>query len=251
MPAALVPDPVPLPELLAIALMQRPELAARRSEVRTALYELSLAKVLPFSPTAVLGFSAGGFGGGSNLVARAPGFVNGDGSRVVAPRFSPLDGRTDFDVAVFWTVRNLGVGNLAVVRAADSRTRQARLRELETLNRVRAEVAEAHGWTAARAVQIDAGERAVRAAREAYTQDLARIRGGQGLPLEVIDSLRLLGRSRYDYLDAVIEYNRAQVQLWVALGRPPADALARPVPADLVPPPAASQPLPAPTPVKP
>lgn len=88
MPASLVPDPVPLPELLAIALMQRPELASCRSEVRTALYELSLSKVLPFSPTVILGFSTGGFGGGTNLVSSPPGFVSGDGTRVIAPRLA-------------------------------------------------------------------------------------------------------------------------------------------------------------------
>ena len=59
------------------------------------------------------------------------------------------------------------------------------------------------------------------------------------LPLEVIDSMRLLGRARYEYLDTIIDYNRAQVQLWVALGHPPADVLVRPVPPELVPPPAA------------
>lgn len=234
-PAPIVPDPIPLSELLAIALLQRPELAARRSEVRTVLYELSLAKVLPFSPNMILGFSAGGFGGGSNLVASPPGFITGDGTRVIAPRFSNLEDRTDFDVVVFWTFRNMGVGNLALIRAADSRAKQTRLRELETLNLVRAQVAEAHGWVAARFFQIDAGEKAVRASQDAYIQDLIRIRGGQGLPLELVDSLRLLGRSRYEYLDSVIEYNRAQFQLWVALGQPPADCLARPVPAELVP----------------
>jgi outer membrane protein TolC len=234
----VVPEPIPLPELLAIALLQRPELASRRSEVQTALYELSLAKVLPFSPNVILGFSAGGFGGGSNLVSSPPGFVTGEGTRVTAARFSGLEDRTDFDVVVFWTFRNLGIGNVALARAADSRARQTRLRELDTLNLVRAQVAEAHGWAAARVLQIDAGEKAVRASQDAYAQDLTRIRGGQGLPLELVDSLRLLGRSRYEYLDAVIEYNRAQFQLWVALGRPPADSLARPVPTELVPAPA-------------
>ncbi|WP_439629555.1 TolC family protein [Gemmata sp.] len=229
-PAALVPDPVPLAELLAIALLQRPELAARRSEVRETLYELSLAKVLPFSPTMVLGFSAGGFGGGSNLVSDPPGFVSGNGTRELAPRFSSLDNRTDFDVAVFWTFRNLGVGNVALVRATDSRVRQSRLRELDTINLVRTQVAESHARVLARAQQIDAAERAVRASTEAFDEDLKRIRGGQGLPLEVIDSMRLLARSRYEYLDAIVDYNRAQFQLWVSLGRPPANALARPVP---------------------
>ncbi len=237
-PAPVVPDPIPLHELLAIALLQRPELAARRSEVRTALYELSLAKALPFSPNVILGFSAGGFGGGSDLVSRAQGFISGDGTRIVAPRFSNLEGRTDLDLIVFWTFRNLGVGNLALCRAAESRSKQSRLRELETLNLVRAQVAEAHGWVAARYLQIEASEKAVRAGQDAYSQDLVRIQGGQGLPLELVDSLRLLGRSRYEYLDSVIDYNRAQFQLWVALGRPPADCLARPVPAELIPPPA-------------
>ena len=164
-PAPIVPDPIPLAELLAIALMQRPELAARQSEVRTALYELSLAKVLPFSPNAIVGFSTGGFGGGSNLVSTPPGFISGNGSRIVAPAFSSLESRTDFDVVVYWTFRNLGIGNLAMIRAADSRAKQTRLRELETLNLVRAQVAEAHGWVAAGFLQIDAGEKAVSRAR--------------------------------------------------------------------------------------
>lgn len=234
-PAPLVPDPIPLLELLAIALMQRPELAARQSDVRTALYELSLAKALPFSPNVILGFSTGGFGGGSNLVASPEGFVTGDGTRVTAPRFSNLEKRNDFDAVIFWTFRNLGVGNLAMIRGADSRSRQSQLREIETLNLVRAQVAESHGWVSARYLQIDAGEKAVKSSQEAYTRDLSRIRGGQGLPLELVDSLRLLGRSRYDYLDSIIDYNRAQIQLWVSLGRPPANCLARPIPAELVP----------------
>src|SRR5581483_74166 len=158
---------------------------------------------------------------------------------------SNLDGRTDFDVVVFWTFRNLGVGNVALVRVAESRVRQTRLRETETLNRVRAEVAESHARVAARFAQIDYAERAVRSSQEAFREDLTRIRGGQGLPLEVLDSVRLLSRSRYEYLDAIIDYNRAQFQLWVALGRPPADCLARPVPAELVPPPGVA-PLPTP-----
>ena len=254
-PAPLVPDPVSLAELLAISLLQRPELAARRSEVREMLYELSLAKVLPFSPNVILGFSAGGFGGGSNLISTPPSVVTG-------PRFSSLDGRSDFDAAVFFTFRNLGVGNVALVRAADSRVKQTRLRELETLNLVRAQVAESHARVAARFLQLDSAEKAVKAATDAYDADLIRIKSPAGLPLEVIDSLRLLGRARYDYLETIIDYNRAQVQLWIALGRPPANALARPVPPELVPPPVIDVPpgpryfpvprvLPMPLPVKP
>lgn len=252
-PAPVVPDPVPLADLIAVALTQRPELAARRAEIREALYALSSAKLLPFSPNVILGFSAGGFGGGSDLASNPPGVLQTNGERVLTPRFSSLDGRTDLDVVVFWTFRNLGVGNVALIRAADSRARQSRLREVETLNRVRVEVAEAHARVAARFAQIGYAEKAVRASQEGYREDLARIRGGQGLPLEVLDSVRLLSRSRTEYLDSIIDYNRAQFQLWVALGRPPANCLARPVPPELVPPPDVT-PLPTPRvmpPVKP
>jgi outer membrane protein TolC len=245
-PAPVVPDPIPLSELIAISLMQRPELAARRSEVQTTLYELSLAKVLPFSPNAILGFSAGGFGGGSNLVSSPPGFIAGNGALQTGPRFGNFNTRSDFDLVVFWTFRNMGVGNLALIRAADSRVRQMRLREIETINTVRTEVAEAKARIDARFQQIDAAEKAVRASADAYEEDMKRIRAGQGLPLELVDSFRLLSRSRYEYLDAIVDYNRAQIQLWVALGRPPANALARPVPSDLVPPPQIEMPPPGP-----
>jgi hypothetical protein len=102
---------------------------------------------------------------------------------------------------------------------------------------VRAEVAEAHARVASRYLQIESAEKAVRAGIDAFNEDYARIKGGQGIPLELIDSLRILCRARYEYLDSIINYNRAQFQLWVSLGRPPANALARPIPADLVPPP--------------
>jgi outer membrane protein TolC len=231
-PAPIVPDPVPLSELIAIALMNRPELAARRAEIRQAMYALSAAKMLPFSPNVILGFSQGGFGGGSNLLGTAA---------LPGSEFSNLNPRSDFDVAACWTLQNLGVGNLALIRGAQSRTKQSELREIETLNRIRAEVAEAEAYVRARHVQIYTAEAAVKASDQAYKEDLARIKGREGLPIEVIDSARLLSRSRNEYLDAIVDYNRAQFQLYAAIGRPPADALARPAPADAVAPSKAKQ----------
>ena len=236
-PTPLVPDPTPLADLIAIALLQRPELAARRSEVRTALYELSLAKVLPFSPNVIAGFSVGGFGGGSNLVSQPGGITGATGQPITGPAFGDFAGRTDMDVALFWTFKNLGVGNWAAVKIADSRMKQTRYQEIVTLNTVRYEVAEAQARTASRYLQIDVMEKAVRDGIVAFNEDMTRIKGGQGLPLELLYSLDILCRARYEYLDSITGYNRAQFQLWVALGRPPANALARPIPADLVPPP--------------
>jgi outer membrane protein TolC len=231
-PAALVPDPIPLCELLAIALNQRPELAARRAVIQTALIELRAAKLLPFSPNMLIGYSAGTFGGGSNLVAA--GVVQPDGTILRQSRFDNFGGRQDFDAVVYWSLRNLGIGNVAIVRIADSRLRSSNFQELIVLDQVRAEVATAYARTHARFAQIETSERAVQSSAKAFQEDLVRTRNREGLPIEVLDSLRLLGRSRYAYLDAICDYNRAQFELYVSLGQPPADVLARPVPAELV-----------------
>jgi outer membrane protein TolC len=225
-PRPIVPEPIPVPELITIALTQRPELRERQAAIRAAFLELRNAKVLPFSPNVILGYSAGGFGGGSDLATEAV---------PSQPRFTNLKDRQDFDVVVFWSLRNLGVGNAAMIRLAQSNVRQNELRNIEVLDRIRAEVVLAFARTHARYAQIETNERAVQASSKAFAQDYERTKNGVGQPIEVTDSMRLLTRSRYSYLDAIIDYNRAHFDLYVALGQPPANALARPVPGKLVP----------------
>ena len=226
-PSSLVPEPIPLAELLAIAVTQRPELKERQAAIRAALLQLRHAKLLPFSPQVLVGFSAGAFAGGSNLVAA--GVPQADGTILQQQRFGNIGDRTDFDVVLFWSLRNLGVGNVAIVRASQSQHRQSELRAVEMLDRVRAEVASAQARVLARFAQIEINEKAIQSSQKAFTQDLDRTRNNLGRPIEVLDSLRLLARSKYGYLDAIVDYNRAHFELYVALGQPPADTLARPV----------------------
>src|SRR5579862_2170644 len=77
-PVSIVPDPITLPELLTIAVTQRPELREQQAAIRASLLELDGAKCLPFSPNIILGYSAGTFGGGSNLAAN--GILQSNGS---------------------------------------------------------------------------------------------------------------------------------------------------------------------------
>ena len=74
-PAPILPDPVPVAELVAIAMMQRPELEERRAEIQAALYSLTNAKLLPFSPNVILGFSSGQFGGTAISQRPRPGWT--------------------------------------------------------------------------------------------------------------------------------------------------------------------------------
>lgn len=222
-PSPVVPNPIPLSELIAMAMLQRPELGAQRSAVRETFLSLQSQRVLPFSPQAMIGLSAGGFGGGSNrqdLGAQS--------------NFSSLDDRVDLDVILFWTLQNMGFGNRAQIDAARARVRANQYQQLAVLDRVRFEVATAYARVHARFAQLENAEKAVRSADDAFREDMTRIRAREGLPIEVLDSLRLVGRSRMEYLNAISDYNRAQFELYAALGQPPAEMLARPVPADIV-----------------
>ena len=224
-PHSIVANELTVPEALAIALLQRPELHAQRVAVARNLTQLHAAKLLPFSPNIFIGFSVGGFGGGSNLVDQPVGssaFAKGD------PSFGNFASRTDTDLMAYWQIQNMGVGNRAMIDAARSRLRTAHWEELAMLERVRMEVAVAQRRSKIRFSQLEVGEAAVAAADAAFKEDFARARSNIGLPIEVLESLKLVERSRLEYVRAVMDFNRAQFDLYVALGQPPADMLARP-----------------------
>src|SRR5262249_61904064 len=88
-------------ELLQIALRERPDIAARTAAIGEALAQLQREIGRPLLPTLWLGFSGGVFGGGSNLVP---------------PLVGNFAGRTDFDVRAYWTLLNLGAGNLSLIK---------------------------------------------------------------------------------------------------------------------------------------
>ncbi|MGB0068237.1 MAG: TolC family protein, partial [Isosphaeraceae bacterium] len=84
----------------------------------------------------------------------------------------------------------------------------------------------------ARYAQIETNESATKSGLLSFTQDLDRIRyrSRDVLPIELLNSFQLMANARIDYIDAIVDYNRAQFELYVALGQPPANALAHPVP---------------------
>jgi outer membrane protein TolC len=221
-PHPIVPDPIPVSQLITISLLQRPELKERQAAIREALLMLDGARALPFTPTIFLGYSSGGFGGGSNLVR---------------PVFGGFGGRSDFDAMAYWTLQNLGVGNASLINLAKARLGVTQYQEIAVLDLVRAQVAEAYAKTHARFARIGIAERAVRSGTQGFREDVLRIENTVAPAIETVDSLRLLARARDAYLDSIVEYDQAQFELFVALGQPPADMLARPVPTAGVTPP--------------
>jgi len=75
---------------------------------------------------------------------------------------------------------------------------------------------------------IGVQRRRVQDTTDGFQRDLLRIRGGVGvrgvgiaLPIEVLDNATRLREAREALLAAVIGFDRAQFQLFVALGQPP------------------------------
>ncbi len=203
----IVDEDAALETMVAGAVQSRPELAARSAAIQEAEARARQERARPWLPLLSVGYSAGGMGGGSNLVATD---------------FGPLKGRSDLNVIAVWTAQNLGVGNHARIRAADAVVAESVAEYDAVLNQVRREVAEAQAAAKTAARQIDAAWRSLDAAEEGYRLEVDRIRRGQGRPIEALDSFRQLVDARLELLRAVVAFDVAQFQLWVALGMNPA-----------------------------
>ncbi len=193
-------------ELIAVAIRQRPEVGSRSAGIAVAQTRLRQEKARPFLPTLWLGASGGAFGGGSN---------------VVPPTLGNFGGRADFDVLAYWTLENFGLGNLAIQKRRRAEVGAAEAERARTISRVREEIASSQADAMARREQISLAVDELAASGQGFRRDLERARQVNGLPIEVLNNLELLIKSREDLIEAVIGFNRAQLRLFVALGSPP------------------------------
>lgn len=189
-------------ELVSLALSNRPELAESRHLVGEAVERLNREKNAPLVPSVALSASYGLNGGGlgSNL---------GD-----------FGDRLDADAVAFWELRQFGVGEKAIRKESRSRITQARLREIAQMDRIAREVTEAFAQVHARSQQIEVIKDGVEAAENSFTKNWDRIQNGQGLPIEVLQSIQALAATQREYVRVVADYNVAQFTLQRALGWP-------------------------------
>jgi len=188
--------------LISTGLSARPELKESQSLVAAACEAYKREKYAPFVPSVLLGFSTTSFGGG--LGNHADNF----------------GGRYDIDAMMVWEMRNLGFGEGAARRERTAQIQQATFTKLRIMDQVAQEVAEANVQVGMRRQQWEMARAAIATARDSYQRNVDRIRDGQGLPIEVLQSIQALEASQRAYLNAVANYNRAQLQLQWALGWP-------------------------------
>lgn len=188
--------------LISTGLSVRPELKESQALVAAACEAYKREKYAPFVPSVLLGFSTTSFGGG--LGNNADNF----------------GGRYDIDAMMVWEMRNLGFGEGAARRERTAQVQQATFAKLRIMDQVAQEVAEANVQVGIRRQQLEMAQTAITSARDSYQRNIDRIRDGQGLPIEVLQSIQALETSQRAYLNAVANYNRAQLQLQWALGWP-------------------------------
>ena len=201
-PIELVVPSRQLSELVATGLTNRPELAENRHLVGEAVERLRREVYAPLVPSVLLGMSYGGNGGSATST------------------ITDFNDRVDFDAAVYWEIRNLGFGEQYARQGSRSQMEQARWRQVQVMDKVASEVAETHAQVEARQSQIKIAEAGITAAVDSYRRNSERIRDGQGLPIETLQSIQALDQARRQYVRAVADYNRAQFQLQRALGWP-------------------------------
>ncbi|WP_254053939.1 TolC family protein [Singulisphaera sp. GP187] len=226
-PIKLIDATSPVEELVRVALQGRPEMGARAAAIGVAETRLTQEIARPLLPTVWLGFSGGALGGGSNLVP---------------PLVGNFAGRTDFDVRLFWTFQNLGLGNLALQKQRRATIGQAVGEQSRTINTIRREVASSKALVLTTQQRVEATRHQLETSEAGFLADLDRLRNTVGRPIELTNSLELLAQARIDHLRAIIENNRAQLRLFVSLGSPP--PLDRPGTDPLPPAPVAAPPLP-------
>jgi outer membrane protein TolC len=194
------------------ALQQRPEVAARGAEIGAAEFRVRDEQMRPWLPLISVGFSGGAFGGGSNRQdLGVPSF------------YMTTAGRTDFDVWAFWTLQNLGAGNKAWQGLRCAEMEQAVMQRSLVMAQIRRDVTSHRAESLARRREVDVSWIQLSAAERGATEELKRTLAGEGLPIEAINNVTRLAESRRQLISAVIEYNRAELKLFVAMGQVPGE----------------------------
>lgn len=218
----LLPLDKPVDDLIPLALTNRPELAAQQALVQATLRLLRLEKLRPLIPSILLrGWSTpvtgtlafGYFGGGQN----------GD--------LSNFGIRQDWDIQALWTLQNFGFGNRALIKQRAAENRVALTELFRVQDRVASEVVQAYARAQTASGRIPEAEAELRDAQTMVREAMVAVgqtqRLGEGgpirlvtRPLEVVAAVRELQQAYTDFYLSIADYNRAQFQLYRALGQP-------------------------------
>jgi outer membrane protein TolC len=215
-----------LEELLPVALAYRPELAAYRAYNEAAVQRWREEKWRPFLPTIL---ARGGATQTPYPLAYGA-YAGANGTSL-----NDYSSRTDFDVQAIWELKNLGLGNRALIRERRADQQAAMMQVTRMQDFVAREVAQAFAQVQSASIRIKQAEEGIQAALTSATENYnalgqtKRVGGNINIlvirPQEAVAAVQELTLAYGNYYGAVADYNRAQFRLYRALGNP-AQALA-------------------------
>ena len=208
-----------LDDLMPIALTNRPELSSRQAMVQASLQAIRREKARPFIPNLLLN----GFQTPSELI-QAGIFGLGPNSSL-----NQFVGRADVSIQPMFQLDALGFGNLARIKAQRGMQSQAIIEFLRTQDMVAGDVTRAQARVQSAAVRILQADRSLRTGIITFNGNFEGLqettRFGNVLvlvnrPQEAVFALQLLYTAFEEYFTTVADYNRAQFELYHALGYP-------------------------------
>ncbi len=208
-----------LDDLIPIALTNRPELAKHQALVQATIAALRREKMRPLTPSILInGFQtpneliqAGIFGLGSNT------------------SMNQWQGRDDFSIQPLWQLQSMGLANLAMIKAQRGEESKAIIELFKMQDQVAADVTRAHARLQSAALRVVQADRALRTAIITFNGNFQGLqqttRFGDILvlvnrPQEVVFALQLMKLAFDEYYTTVSDYNRAEFELFHAMGYP-------------------------------
>jgi outer membrane protein TolC len=228
-------DPArPLDDLMPIALANRPDIAARLALAQAAGIGVTTEKARPLLPNVLLnGFQtpyemiqAGIFGIGPNN------------------SLNQWRGRADVSVQPLWQLEALGIGNLARIKGMRGVESMAIIDLYKAQDAAAADVTRAVARVQSAAARVLQADRSLRTGIITFNGNFEGLQQTTRLgnvlvlvnrPQEAVFALQLLYVAFHEYYATVSDYNRAQFELFHALGYPAREVTALRMPGDVLP----------------
>jgi outer membrane protein TolC len=231
----LIPPREAVDSLVPVGLTNRPELATQQALVQATLVRLRQERLRPLIPSLVLESSA-----------TPDGFLGAGAYGTGTDSLNHWSGSSDWTAGVVWQFKNLGFGNRGLVTQRRGEQRQAVVELFRIQDQVADEVVQAHAQVEAALVRVNRAEAEVKSGLVSYAGNLRglgeTVRAGDLLqlvnrPQEVVAALQQLEQAYINYYTSANDYDRAQFQLFHALGFPAqrlacSNSLGAPIPID-------------------
>ena len=223
-----------LKDLMRIAVFNRPEIASRRALVLAAEANVSREKWRPVLPVFMLnGFQAAG------MYLQFGMFGLGPNSSM-----NQWFGRDDVSFQLIWQLDGMGVGNMARIKHQRGEQSRAIIDLFHWQDQVAADVNRALARLQSATARVSQADRALRTAIITFNGNFEGLKQTTRFedvlvlvyrPQEAVYSLELMKVALDEYFTTVAEYNRAQFELFHALGYPAAEVARHQPPGEVLP----------------